>query len=65
MMIVLALLLVPVAALGLVLGMDRVEDSLLKAPAKHRHDARGRVRRPVAVVDDAPARPFAATEVAA
>ncbi|MFC5380944.1 hypothetical protein [Aquipuribacter nitratireducens] len=51
MTLLLALLLVPVAALGLVLGMDRVEDTLLKAPARHRSAARG-VRRPV---DAAPA----------
>jgi hypothetical protein len=36
MFITLLLLIVPMTALGLVLGMDRLEDSLLKAPARHR-----------------------------
>jgi hypothetical protein len=36
MFITLLLLLVPMTALGLVLGMDRLEDSLLRAPARHR-----------------------------
>jgi hypothetical protein len=52
MLILLALFLVPLAALAMVLGMDRVEDQLLKAPARHRSDARAR-RSP------APARPSA------
>lgn len=33
MLIVLMLLLVPAVALGLVLGMDRVEDNLLREPS--------------------------------
>ena len=33
MLITLMLLLVPAAALGLVLGMDRLEDNLLREPA--------------------------------
>lgn len=38
MLTTLLLLLVPTTALGLVLGMDRLEDSLLRAPAGHGGD---------------------------
>ncbi|WP_336922593.1 hypothetical protein [Aquipuribacter sp. SD81] len=49
-MILLALLVVPLAALGLVLGMDRVEDQLLKQPARHRSPVRRSVdARPATV----------------
>ena len=36
MLTTLLLIVVPSPALGLVLGMDRLEDSLLRAPARHR-----------------------------
>ncbi len=39
MLMLLLLLLVPTTALGLVLGLGRLEDSLLRAPARHRGTA--------------------------
>ncbi len=39
MLMALLLLLVPATALGLVLGMGRLEDTLLRAPARHRGTA--------------------------
>ncbi|MGJ7441235.1 hypothetical protein [Aquipuribacter sp. MA13-6] len=38
MLTTLLLLLVPTTALGLVLGMARLEDSLLRPPSRHRGD---------------------------
>lgn len=48
MLTVLILLLVPATALGMVLGMDRVEDSLLKQPARHRTPRASRAVSPTA-----------------
>ncbi|WP_380165430.1 hypothetical protein [Jannaschia sp. R86511] len=49
MLTTLLLIVVPTTALGLVLGMARLEESLLRAPARHRGDSAAATARTAAL----------------